>query len=160
MPLSPDFLREMRPGEEAQVEALLTAAFGGPEEAALVRALRKAGDMVGEQVMTAEGAVIAYAGLSRMVAPKGWLCLAPVAVHPDWQGRRVGKRMVGLIAEWARLSGRTVVVLGQVDFYSKAGFSAARAARLTSPYPVEHTLLAGPGDTVPAETLVYPRAFG
>ena len=160
MVTSPDFLREMRKGEEAQVDALLRAAFGGAEEAGLVRALRKAGAMVGEQVMAAEGRVVAYAGLSRMVAPKGWLCLAPVAVDPAWQGRRVGKRMVGLIAEWARLSGVTVVVLGQVGFYARAGFSAERAARLVTPYPVAHTLLAGPGEGAPEETLVYPAAFG
>lgn len=160
MVVTPDFQREMRPDEVPQVDALLRLAFGGAAEAELVRALRKAGDMVGEQVVSAGGAVIGYAGLSRMVAPKGWLCLAPVAVHPDWQGRRVGRRMVGMIAEWARLSGVTVVVLGQVGFYERAGFSAARAERLSSPYPVEHTLLAGPGDAVPEQTLVYPRAFG
>lgn len=158
--MTPDFMRDMRRDEEAQVDALLRAAFGGPDEADLVRRLRKAGDMAGEQVMVAGGAVVAYAGLSRMRAPAGWLCLAPVAVAPDWQRRRIGKRMVGLIAEWARLSGVTVVVLGEVPFYAKAGFSADRAARLTSPYPVDHTLLAGPGSDAPAETLVYPAAFG
>jgi putative acetyltransferase len=160
MVLSPDFLREMRPGEEDAVEALLNAAFGGPDEAALVRTLRRGKAMAGEQVMTADAAVVAYAGLSRMVAPKGWLCLAPVAVHPDWQDRRIGKRMVGLITEWARISGTYVVVLGQVGFYERAGFSAARAAKLTTPYPVGNTLLAGPGSDVPETTLVYPPAFG
>lgn len=157
---SPDFLREMRPGEEPQVDALLRAAFSGPEEAQLVQRLRREGDMAGEQVMSADDTVIAYAGLSRMTAPRGWLCLAPVAVHPDWQRRRIGKRLVGMIAEWARLSGQVVVVLGQVRFYERAGFCAARAARLVSPYPVDHTLLAGPGADAPAETLVYPAAFG
>ena len=146
MVMSPDFLRELRRGEEPAVDALLRAAFDGEEEAA--------------QVMAADGEIIAYLALSRMVAPKGWLCLAPVAVHPDWQGRRIGRRMVGLITEWARISGTTVVVLGQVPFYERAGFSAARAARLTSPYPIAHTLLAGPGTDAPEATLTYPRAFG
>lgn len=160
MVMSPDFLREMRRGEEPAVDALLRAAFNGAEEAELVKALRRSGDMAGEQVMAADGDIVAYLALSRMVAPKGWLCLAPVAVHPDWQGRRIGRRMVGLITEWARISGTTVVVLGQVPFYERAGFSAARAAQLTSPYPIEHTLLAGPGTDAPKATLTYPRAFG
>jgi putative acetyltransferase len=35
----------------------------------------------------------------------------------------------------------------------------ARAVRLQSRYPVKYTLLAGPGDDVPKETLIYPAAF-
>ena len=156
---TPEFQREMRPGEEPGVEALLRLAFDGADEAKLVAALRKAGDMAGEQVICSNGAVIAYCALSRMRAPKGWLCLAPVAVHPDWQGRKIGKRMIGMISEWARISGTHVVVLGQVPFYQAAGFSVARAARLTSPYPIEHTLLAGPGTDAPVADLVYPGPF-
>ena len=94
-----------------------------------------------------------------MLSPKGWLCLAPVAVHPDLQGRGIGKRMIGMLAEWARLAGRTVVVLGEVPFYERGGFSAARAANLTGPYPIEHTLLAGPGNDTPEAELIYPKAF-
>ena len=159
MVMSFDFLREMRRGEELAVDALLRSAFAGLDEAALVKALRRSGVMAGEQVMAAEGDIVGYLALSQMVAPKRWLCLAPVAVHPEWQGRRIGRRMVGLISEWARISGTTIVVLAQVPFYERAGFSVARAARLRSPYPVDHTLLAGPGTDAPAATLVYPRAF-
>ncbi len=134
MTKTPGFTREMRPGEEAGVEALLRLAFGGLDEAR-------------------------YYALSRFIRPKGWLCLAPVAIHPDWQGMRHGKRMIGQLTEWARLSGTYVVVLGQPEFYGKAGFSAARAAQLGSPYPLDHTLLAGPGTDAPRETLVYPKPF-
>lgn len=95
-----------------------------------------------------------------MVGPKGWLCLAPVAVHPDQQGKGIGRRMCAMVSEWARLAGRTVVVLGDVPFYERAGFSATRAAKLTSPYTVDHTMLGGPGDGAPEETRIYPVAFG
>jgi putative acetyltransferase len=64
-----------------------------------------------------------------------------------------------MLAEWARCSGIYVTVLGQVAFYERAGFSAARAARLTSPYPVAQTLIAGPGDDAPEAGLIYPAAF-
>ena len=94
-----------------------------------------------------------------LVAPKKWLCLAPVAVAPDVQGRRYGTRMMGMLTEWARLSKSTVVVLGGVSFYERAGFSAARAAQLTSPYPISHTMLAGERSSAPSETLVYPQSF-
>jgi len=155
----PDFVRDMRRGEEDAVDALLRAAFAGPDEAGLVRRLRKDRDMAGESVLTWQGEVIGYFALSRMRAPKTWLCLAPVAIHPDWQGKRHGQRMMGMLSEWARISGRYVVVLGQVAFYERGGFSQARAARLTTPYPVENTLLAGPGADAPGVTLKYPRAF-
>ena len=48
---TPEFARDMKRGEEAQVDALLRAAFGGPEEAELVAKLRKARLIAGEQVM-------------------------------------------------------------------------------------------------------------
>ena len=154
-----DFLREMKAGEETQVEQLLQKAFGGNEEARLVRLLRKQGAMAGEMVIAGQGGIAGYLALSEFDAPKGWLCLAPVAVHPDVQGQGIGRRMMGLLAEWARLAGKYVVVLGQVEFYEKGGFSHARAAKLTSPYPIEHTLLAGPGNDTPEAELIYPKAF-
>lgn len=43
MPAGPDFMRPLRAGEEEMAEALLKAAFPGPAEAALVRAMRAAG---------------------------------------------------------------------------------------------------------------------
>jgi putative acetyltransferase len=155
----PDFVRDMRRGEEDAVDALLQAAFPGPEEAALVRQLRKNGNMAGESVLPCQGEVVGYFALSTMRAPKGWLCLAPVAIHPDWQSKGHGRRMMGMLTEWARISGSYVVVLGQVPFYERGGFSKARAARLTSPYPIKFTLLAGPDKDVPEKTLSYPAAF-
>ena len=153
-------MRELRRGEEAQVDDLLALAFKGQDEVRLVHRLRKDRAIAGEMVISADNRIVAYAGLSQMIQPKGWLCLAPVAVLPDWQGRHIGSRMVGMITEWARLSKKTIVVLGEPGFYARNGFSSERAAQLTSPYPISHTLLAGPGETAPTETLVYPKAFG
>lgn len=122
--------------------------------------LRKTGAIAGEMVLPGQdGAIIGYYALSHFVKPKGWLCLAPVAIRPDEQGRGYGRRMIGQLAEWARLTGSYVVVLGQPEFYGKCGFSSARAARLTSAYPVTHMLLAGPGEDVPQEALTYPKVF-
>lgn len=44
--------------------------------------------------------------------------------------------------------------------FERAGFSTARAARLSSPYPVGHLALAGPGESAPEEALIHPKAFG
>ena len=161
MVTTPDFVREMKRGEEDAVHALLCAAFPNDAEARLVRKLRKQGDIAGESVLPLGDGIIGYYALSKMAAPKGWLCLAPVAVHPDWQGKGHGRRMIGLLGEWARISRQYVIVLGQVPFYERAGFSHARAAGLSTPYGVEHTLVAGgKGADVPEAELVYPAAFG
>ena len=156
----PGFLREMRGTEQAQVDRLLQNAFGSPQEAALVRSLRADRAMAGEQVLPFEDGIAGYAALSEMRSPEGWLCLAPVAIAPEFQGFGHGRRMVGMLAEWARRSGVFLVVLGAPDFYRRCGFSSERAARLDAPYPVSHLLLAGPGEDVPKVTLTYPRAFG
>ena len=167
MVVGSDVARQMRADEVEAVDVLLRAAFPGPEEAALVRQLRADGAMVAEFVMG--GAVdLAYAAISRMEAPEGWLCLAPVAVTPAAQGRRIGSRLVRLVVEAVRggilpKAGDdlpTLVVLGEPSFYTRAGFSLERAARLTSPYPISHTLIARAGDDVPERQLIYPPAFG
>ncbi len=175
MAIGPDVSRDMRPGEEAEVDALLRAAFEGEGELELVHRLRRDGDMVSEIVKPWQGRIAGYAALSWMRAPSGWLCLAPVAVLPEFQrgalapsgqskahwqvGRRLVSELVGA-AQMPELSEvPVIVVLGQPEFYEKCGFSRARAAQLTTPYPVEYTMLAAPGDDIPQETLIYPAAF-
>ena len=133
-----------------------------------------------EAVKPWDGGVGAYAALSRMRSPAGWACLAPLAVLPRLQRGasppplmagdprwRLGSRLASEIAQWTTMPDqreaprlpRAVVVLGSVPFHERAGFSAARAAKLRSPYPIENTLLASPGDDAPEATLIYPAAF-
>ena len=154
----PEHAREMRKGEEDAVDTLLRAAFDTADEAELVKSLRRSGQIAGETVLPMQGRIVGYYALSHMIAPKNWLCLAPVATAPDVRGRYFGLRMLGVLSEWARHSETTIVVLGATEYYERAGFSAARAARLTSPYPINHTMLAG-GAGIPEQTLIYPKAF-
>ena len=141
------------------VDALLRSAFDSSDEADLVKRLRTDKDLAGEIILEAKAGLMGYAALSEMVAPEGWLCLAPVAVEPAAQGHGHGKKLLELVLKWAEERDATVVVLGNPDFYAKNGFSSDRAARLKGRYPVKYTLLAGPGEDVPEETLVYPAAF-
>lgn len=155
----PDHMRPMQQGEEDAIDALLRDAFDDPSEARLVQQLRRTKAIAGETVLPMGDRIVGYYALSRMVAPKGWLCLAPVAVARDVQGRRFCTRMMGMLTEWARMSDTYVVVLGKVSLYERGGFSHARTASLTSPYPGSHLMLAGPGSDVPTQTLVYPKPF-
>jgi putative acetyltransferase len=149
----------MNLGEEPSVRALLEASFETRAEADLVEALRASNDMAGEMVLPLDDQIIGYYALSEMKSPQAWLCLAPVAIHPDHQGKGHGRRMLGQLSSWARHAGQYVVVLGDVAFYTRCGFDQKRAVRLTSPYPITHTLLAGPGSNVPQAVLTYPKPF-
>lgn len=171
-----DVTRRATAGEHDEIDALLVAAFGRRDEADLVRRLRSDGAMWIETVVPWQGRIAGYAALSRMRAPAGWACLAPLAVLPRLQrgaaapspslrhAYGIGTRLVAQIAEavacGAPQSGpSTVVVLGEPDFYRRAGFSSERARNLTSPYPIEFTLIARPSDDAPTERLAYPLAF-
>ncbi|MEM9497030.1 MAG: N-acetyltransferase [Pseudomonadota bacterium] len=179
MVVGPDTSRPVTPEEYDEVDMLLRAAFPSDAEARLVRQLRRDGDIWAEWVKPWSGRIAGYAALSRMAEPKGWACLGPVAVWPEWQngrlltsddeaGRkhwRIGTRLVREIADTVTLPAtvrdtpETIVVLGEVPFYERCGFSNARAARLRSPYPLSHTLIARPGTDVPDARLDYPGAF-
>lgn len=171
----PGSLRPADAGDYAEIDAVLRSAFNGTEEATLITRLRADAAVWHEIVMDHEGHVAGYYALTRMIAPRGWACLAPVAVRPEWQRGalaridngtpwQIGTEMMRGLAEGirARREGlpETAVVLGEPAFYGRCGFSLERAARLRSPYPIGHTLIARPGDDVPEETLVYPAAFG
>lgn len=158
MVIGPDYCRDMHAVEEPAVDALLRDAFGREDEVRLVHALRKSGKMVGEMVLPWEGGVAGYAALSQLTAPKGWIALGPVAIADHLRGRRHGKRMLGLISEWARITKTPMVVVGPRAFFEKGGFSHTNAQGLDTPFPLEDTLIAGV-DGQPMERVIYPKAF-
>lgn len=155
----PDFMRMAKPADQAAVTALLVRSFGGPGEAGLVQGLRAAGAMEAEMVLPWEGGIAGYLAFSRLTAPAGWLALAPVAVAPEWQGRRLGVRLVSGALRLMVMRGAVVVVLGKPSFYGRCGFSTARAAGLRAPYSNANLLLAGPGGDAAKVDLIYPAAF-
>ena len=159
MVAGPDYMRAMRLSEADQVDALLRAAFPGPDEANLVRHLRAAGQIETEVVLPWEDGIVGYLALSRLQAPAGWLVLAPVAVAPVWQGRRLGSRLVAMTMRLAAIKGQSVVVVGKPSFYARAGFSVQRAAGLKTPYPAEFTAYFDPGSDAPEAEVIYPPAF-
>lgn len=85
----PDTLQQVTQAQFDEVEALLQAAFETDAEARLVRQLRADGDMLMEFQKPWDGRIGGYFALSRMQAPAGWACLAPIAVRPEWQGGRL-----------------------------------------------------------------------
>lgn len=171
MVVGPD-VRAARTADPDEIDALLRAVFGRADEANLACRLRADGDMWAEMVTRWDGVIAAYAALGRMRAPRGWACLAPLAVLPRFQNAAAappGMRgasefrfgtclaqypvLIGTEAwrrdRWGGRFPAAIVVLGSVPFYERVRFSAARAANLRSPYPIESTLLAAPPATMP-----------
>lgn len=183
MVIGPDTSHDAQPAQFDEIDRLLRAAFGGPHEAELVRRLRANGEIWSEMVKPAQHRIAGYYALSRMIAPVGWACLAPVAVWPEFQNGalaksnpskvassqwRVGSRMMqelqtametSTVSSSNALFPEAIVVLGKPSFYERFGFSRNRARNLTTPYPIEYTMILGAGDDAPTQTLIYPSAF-
>lgn len=149
----PDSFRSARIEDHDNIDALLRAAFGGPEEARLMQDLRAAGLVETEVVMPWGDGVAAHLALSRLVSPAGWLALAPVSVAPEWQGKRLGSRMLAGVMRLAAIKQHAVVVVGKPSFYGRAGF---RFGGVASRYPVE---VVGVFGAEPEGEVIYPMAF-
>ena len=124
-------IRDEVPGDAAAIAAVLAAAFGQPAEAELVEALRAAGALTLSLVAEApDSALVGHIAFSPVtIDGKGadrLLGLAPLAVLPAWQGRRVGTALVEASLARARAAGAELVfVLGEPAYYRRFGFRPA-----------------------------------
>ncbi len=126
-------------------------AFDGPAEAELVEALL-ADDSAAPRVnlvLFQGGAMRGHVLLSR-----GWLdgipdaptlsWLAPLSVHPDWQGRGIGQVLThAALARAAEIGQSLVFLMGHPGYYPKCGFVPAGAHGFETPHPL-------PDDAQPA----------
>lgn len=146
-------IRPETPADHAALDDLLTAAFGGPDEARLLRALRDDGDLSLSLVAEAAGCILGHVALSPLVAESPAQALAPLAVLPAMQGMGIGTALVRQALAGA--GGKAVVVLGDPAYYSRFGFCPAD---LASPWAGTHLQVRG---SLPAGSAVtHARAFG
>jgi predicted N-acetyltransferase YhbS len=62
------------------------------------------------------------------------LLLGPLAVHPDWRSRGVGAALMQRALRNARLTGhRAILLVGDLAYYERFGFSAQKTGGLTMP---------------------------
>jgi putative acetyltransferase len=137
------------PEHAAAVDEVHTLAFGRPDEAAMVRAVR---EQRGEAVslvaaLRADGSgyiaprIVGHVLLSRVSIdhgdePRG-VGLAPVAVLPEFQQRGFGTRLIEVALERARRLGyQYAVVLGHPRYYPRFGFVPASRFGLRYEQPV------------------------
>ena len=163
-------IRAERPKDYDAVHRLHEAAFGQPDEAELVDALRAAGDHVPELCLVAvdgDGPVVGHIFFSeaRLDSGAAVLALAPMGVLPDRQRRSVGS---ALVRESLRRAAATayplVVVLGHPGYYPRFGFEPGHERGVECPYnvpPEAWMVLRLPAYRPEARgRVIYPEPFG
>lgn len=140
----------------------MKAAFPTQAEAALVDALREAGDVVASVVAVESGRLLGHAMLSRMTGPFPIVGLAPVAVLPNWQRRQIGQRLVSYALGLVQDDGWVAAfVLGDPHFYERFGFSVDLARDFQSPYAGSHFMVLPLSGVLPTRSgkVDYAQAF-
>ncbi|MCD9141259.1 GNAT family N-acetyltransferase [Streptomyces albireticuli] len=151
------------------VRAIVLAAFDTPMEAGLVDALRADTSWIpGLSVvtLTPDGTVVGHALLTRChIGDAPALCLAPVAVLPEYQKTGAGSAAVRAALDAAEGMGEhAVTVLGHPDYYPRFGFTRASVYGIRPPFdvPDEAMMALGldAGRSMPGGTIRYATPFG
>jgi putative acetyltransferase len=143
-------IRDERAGDIAAIRRVIERAFGQPDEANLVEALRRGDALTVSMVAEAAGEIVGHVAFSPVTirgsdTMSEGLGLAPLAVIPEQQRRGIGAALVRAGLEACRVRGHRVVVLvGEPAYYQRFGFSTASEFGLECaiPVPVEVFLVA------------------
>jgi putative acetyltransferase len=122
----------------AAIAAVVEAAFGRPQEARMVDAIRASADFVPDLslVVEHEGEIVGHVVLSYVSLEDGTplLELGPISVRPDRQGAGFGGMLVRAGLEAADARGEPLVlVLGEPAYYGRFGFRRASDIGITAP---------------------------
>ena len=122
-------IRQEREGDEAVIADVVARAFAGKpyaddNDALIVGKLRDAGALILSLVAEAKGQMVGQVALSPATIGEGrYLCLGPIAVLPEFQGRGIGSDLMGHALGVAQVYGRDgVVLMGNPAFYGRFGF--------------------------------------
>jgi len=131
-------IREERFADVAAREALLEKAYGVERFAKTSERLREGQLPAGglSLVATDHGALVGTVRLWNVAAGPGRhaLLLGPLAVHPDYRNRGIGTALVRRAIARARLAGHGAILLvGDLAYYGRFGFSAALTGALRMP---------------------------
>ena len=127
-------IREETAADQSTVESLNERAFGGPDEARLVRALRGAAPGIVSLVAIGDGRPVGHILFTPVVVegPAGRTpatALGPMAVEPEAQRKGIGTALVRAGLQACGDAGEKLVfVLGHAEYYPRFGFRPAAPA--------------------------------
>ena len=124
-------IRLEAPGDAAAIHQVNLLAFGQPQEADLVDALRRNGGLTISLVAIQDSRIVGHIAFSPVTITSDTIIdaigLAPMAVVPEYQNTGIGSQLVE-----ARLNAchntpyGVVVVLGHPPYYPRFGFTPAK----------------------------------
>jgi putative acetyltransferase len=157
--------------DQGAIREINEQAFGRPNEAGLVDAIRASAAFIPELSLVAErnGVLVGHVLFSPVTVEgaeeAGLLALGPIAVRPEWQRQGIGGELIRAgLGRAEALGYRAVILVGHPAYYPRFGFTSARACGLEAPFPVpEEVFMALPlrpgGLKGIHGTVVYPPAF-
>ena len=135
-------IRQENEDDQPEVHKINEIAFGQPDEADLVDALRRSAHPYISLVAVEQDDVVGHIFFSPVTIESGdekhmVMGLAPMAVVPAQQRKGIGSRLVqeGL-KECLRIGYPVAVVLGHADYYPRFGFIRAKEMGIRCEYDV------------------------
>jgi putative acetyltransferase len=135
-------IRTENPADIAAVYNIQSLAFGQPNEANLVDALRQHADPFISLVAELSGQIVGHIFFSPVLIEDEnssfmAMGLAPLAVLPEFQNQGVGSALVlAGLDECRRLGHDVVVVLGHAKYYPRFGFVSGQTKDIRCEYNV------------------------
>ncbi|WP_128254220.1 GNAT family N-acetyltransferase [Falsirhodobacter deserti] len=141
--------------DDRKIRKLLIDAFGRPDEADLVAALRRDGAVAQALVAEVEGEIVGYLMLSHLDAPFSACALAPLAVAPMWQRQGIGAALIEAIDTGCD----AIFVLGDPAYYSRFGFSTDLATGYACAFAGPFFMVKPQAEIPATGRIFYPQAF-
>lgn len=170
-------IREETPADYPEVEAIIKQAFSdeihsGGTEHELVRRLRKTNAFIPGLSLVAvlEDRLVGHILLTRVHIRNEQqqcetLALAPVSVHPEFQGKGIGGKLIITSHQKAKKLGfSSILLIGHDAYYPRFGYRPAHSFGITFPFdaPPENCMAAelipGALDKIGGH-VVYPDVF-
>ena len=141
------------PADAAAVEALVLAAFGPGRFAKTAERLREQAPAVAGFVAREGGVLLGSVRLwSITIGGRPALFLGPIAVAADNRKAGLGAELVQACLGHAAEAGLGVLLVGDVPYFGRFGFTAAPEVRLPGPVDPRRLLWRGEGQPVGAVT--------
>ena len=158
-------IRQAQAGDYGEIHAVVAAAFGQPDEADLVDALRADGDALVELVAQDGPYIVGHVLFSRLLTDTGrrFAALAPLSVIAPRQKDGIGTALMQTSHVLCRKAGiEAVIVLGHPDYYPRVAYSAEAAKVVKAPFsgPSLMALALVPGALDAPVSVTYAKAFG